>query len=85
MVDNSQRKTKGERKKLLLWTRGHEKRSRVDTTADFGNIEISTHGCLASVTVGWPSVWLVGVVTRISLFVVAEGWQFINSPIKSGP
>lgn len=47
--------------------------------------EISTHGCLASVTVGRPSVWLVGVVTRISLFVVAEGWQFINSPIKSGP
>lgn len=57
----------------------------MDTTADFGNIEISTHGCLASVTVGWPSVWLMGVGTRISLFVMAEGWQSINSPIKSGP
>lgn len=39
---------------------------------------------MASVTVGWPNIGLMGVLTRLSLFGVAEGQQFANSPIKFG-
>lgn len=46
------------------------KRSHVDVTADFGNIEILPHRCLVGVTVAWPRMWLMGAKIRLALGVV---------------
>lgn len=52
----------------------HVKRSHVDTTVKFGNTEIPTPLLLGKCYPGWPNSWLMGVMTKLSLFVVAEGW-----------
>lgn len=72
---------------------GHQvtcKGSPANTIVVCGNTDISTCS-LASVAVGRPSVWLMGVLIRILLFVVAEGtvvckfsdqvWALIQHPV----
>lgn len=43
----------------------------MDVTAEFGNIEILPHRCLARVTVVWPRMWLMDAKIRLALGVVS--------------
>lgn len=47
---------------------GDVRRSRVNTTAEGGNRDISTPLLLGKCCVGWTNIWLVGVLTRFLPF-----------------
>lgn len=72
------------------------KRSHVDVTAEFGNIEILPHRCLARVTVVWPRMWLMDakilpsvlcremVVSEFSdqLWALVQCWRHHCQPLR---